>query len=337
MEQFYSELRNSIREISEFNETNCEELVEKKNNQVVNALKVIMLICEKARKEGLLALDEYARRMFAKNGMDEDLFKALLLVMDGTDPSYLEDIMMMRYYTGNYAGYDALTYFIYMKGMLYVQKGMNPIIIEESLVSMLPRDMEKRLVIKDEKKHRWSKILSVEDEEEFFRVTPESFEEMKERFCKNSPKISFEEEGALNIMLANYIISELDDRSMQRVMREIDDEELEIALRGLDSSARIKIITNLSQSLANIIMETSEAIRWTTVREVGKVCLHIVSVIVRLCDTGELDIGFSEKFEKIVREIKEIEIPYEALDKKKHDLHNVMREYISQSEKKRYL
>lgn len=337
MNLFYAELRNVIKEIEEFDKVNRDECVEEKRNQVIKALKNVLLICLLARKEGLLALEEYASEKLLQKGMEEVLFRVILLVVDGTDPEYVEDIMAMKYYSGGYTDYDALTYFIYLKGMLSVQKGMNPRIIEEQLLAMLPRSLKDSLIITYEEGYRWSQILSKEDEEAFFKVPPEAFEEKRERFCKHSPTISIEEDGSLNIILASYMISELDDRSMQRVLREIDNQELAVALKGLDSLARTKVIMNLSKSVANLVMEDCERTRWVTVHDVGKSCLHIVLIIIKLYNSGEIRTGHAENASELVRELNELEISYETLESKKYKLHNVMREYIRESKKKRYL
>ena len=107
--------------------------------------KVMVDFSEKARREGILALDEGIddnSGIYADlHGMLWDYFKVLMrLVVDGTDPSVIENIATYLVSTTNANNDVLLTMMVISEGVLSIQAGDNPRILTERLLSMLGWD-----------------------------------------------------------------------------------------------------------------------------------------------------------------------------------------------------
>ncbi len=110
--------------------------------------KVMVDFSEKARREGLLALDEGIddnSGIYADlHGMLWDYFKVLMrLVVDGTDASVIENIATYLVSTTNANNDVLLTMMVISEGVLSIQAGDNPRILTERLLSMLGWDGRK--------------------------------------------------------------------------------------------------------------------------------------------------------------------------------------------------
>ena len=110
--------------------------------------KVMVDFSEKARREGILALDEGIddnSGIYADlHGMLWDYFKVLMrLVVDGTDASVIENIATYLVSTTNANNDVLLTMMVISEGVLSIQAGDNPRILTERLLSMLGWDGRK--------------------------------------------------------------------------------------------------------------------------------------------------------------------------------------------------
>ena len=92
----------------------------------------------------------------------------------------------------------------------------------------------------------------------------------------------------------------LDNRSIQRVLREIDNNDLALALKNSNQEVQKVIFGNVSQRLASMIREDMEYMGPVRVKDVEEAQLKIVNVIRRLEDVGEIIISRSGGDEIIV-------------------------------------
>ncbi len=83
----------------------------------------------------------------------------------------------------------------------------------------------------------------------------------------------------------------LDDKSIQRVLREIDNNDLALALKNANEEVQSVIFNNVSQRLADMIKEDMEFMGPVRVRDVEEAQLKIVNVIRKLEDAGEIIIS----------------------------------------------
>ncbi len=83
----------------------------------------------------------------------------------------------------------------------------------------------------------------------------------------------------------------LDDRAMQRVLREVDNNDLAMALKGSNEQVQNKIFNNLSKRLAVMIKEDMEFMGPVRMKDVEEAQQKIVNIIRKLEDSAEIVIS----------------------------------------------
>lgn len=86
-------------------------------------------------------------------------------------------------------------------------------------------------------------------------------------------------------------ILSLDDKSIQRVLREIDNNELAVALKGSSEEVQQVIFNNLSKRLGTMIREDMEFMGPVRLKDVEEAQQKIVNVIRKLEDSAEIIIS----------------------------------------------
>ena len=80
----------------------------------------------------------------------------------------------------------------------------------------------------------------------------------------------------------------LDDRSIQRVLREVDARDLAIALKGASDAVKEKIFKNMSQRARQMLQEEMEYMGPVRVKQIEEAQQKIISIIRRLEEAGEI-------------------------------------------------
>ncbi len=83
-------------------------------------------------------------------------------------------------------------------------------------------------------------------------------------------------------------ILSLDDRSVQRVLREVDNNELAVALKGANEDVQNLIFNNMSKRLATMIREDMEFMGPVRMKDVEEAQQRIVNIIRKLEDSAEI-------------------------------------------------
>ena len=83
----------------------------------------------------------------------------------------------------------------------------------------------------------------------------------------------------------------LDDKSIQRVLREVDNNDIAVALKSVNEDVQNAIFNNVSKRLAAMIKENMEFMGPVRLKDVEEAQQKIVSVIRRLEDSGEIVIA----------------------------------------------
>lgn len=86
-------------------------------------------------------------------------------------------------------------------------------------------------------------------------------------------------------------ILSLDDRSVQRVLREVDNNELAVALKGSNEEVQNLIFSNLSSRLATMIREDMDFMGPVRMKDVEEAQQKIVNIIRKLEDSAEIIIS----------------------------------------------
>ena len=92
----------------------------------------------------------------------------------------------------------------------------------------------------------------------------------------------------------------LDDRAIQKVMREVDSQELAKALKSVDAEVQDKIFKNMSMRAAGMLKEDMEYMGPVRLKDVEEAQERIVAIIRRLEETGEIIVARSGEDEIIV-------------------------------------
>ncbi|AER00845.1 flagellar switch complex protein [Leptospira interrogans serovar Lai str. IPAV] len=80
----------------------------------------------------------------------------------------------------------------------------------------------------------------------------------------------------------------LDDRAIQKVMREVDNSDLAKALKSVDTEVQEKIFKNMSKRAANLLREDMDFMGPIRIKDVEDAQQKIVNIIRKLEDAGEI-------------------------------------------------
>ena len=83
----------------------------------------------------------------------------------------------------------------------------------------------------------------------------------------------------------------LDDRSIQRVLRDVDNNDLAVALKGANENVQAAIFNNLSKRLSAMIREDMEYMGPVRMKDVEEAQQKIVNIIRKLEDSAEIVIS----------------------------------------------
>lgn len=86
-------------------------------------------------------------------------------------------------------------------------------------------------------------------------------------------------------------LAEMDDRSMQRLLREVQNEQLVLALKGSDKKVKDKIMTNMSSRAAEMLAEDLESAGPAKVSAVDGAQKEILGIARKLAEDGEINLG----------------------------------------------
>ena len=89
-------------------------------------------------------------------------------------------------------------------------------------------------------------------------------------------------------MTFSDVIIELDNRSIQKVLREVDTHELANSMEGEDETVQEKIFSNMSKRAAQMLKEDMEYMGPVLLKNVKESQVKIISIIRHLADIGEI-------------------------------------------------
>jgi flagellar motor switch protein FliG len=92
----------------------------------------------------------------------------------------------------------------------------------------------------------------------------------------------------------------LDDRSIQKVLREVDSKDLALALKTASEEVSSRIMKNMSKRAAEMLQEDIDFMGPARLRDIEDAQQKIVATIRRLEDTGEIIIARGGEDEVIV-------------------------------------
>ncbi|PSR33680.1 MAG: flagellar motor switch protein FliG [Sulfobacillus benefaciens] len=103
-----------------------------------------------------------------------------------------------------------------------------------------------------------------------------------------------------NRMFVFENIVQIEDKSVQKVLRRVDNKTLAMALKGTAPEVSQKVMRNLSQKAAELLKDDIEVLGPVRIRDVEQAQREIVNIIRQLEDQGELVISRGERDDFVV-------------------------------------
>ncbi len=256
-----------------------EEIAQKTDNgleSLTKACRAVIQLSNIARKEGLLSLEEAA----CEGKMDdlfmvEDLKKIVLLVVDGTDPDAINDICMKTYFSKDYSGVNALVFLLYMDGMIQIQAGENPRVLEESIRCYMPDEVNVQLdKLKEDDEARKASENKTAWEQMFDRDFP----------LKNQAIYDY------TVKLVDYCIAVMPAEDLMKLIKDFEMHDLAVLLKGLSGKTVKRIYDCLSEKDAADISEMSKYLCLVRCIEIDKKADRLFKKMVRLADMNEITV-----------------------------------------------
>lgn len=242
----------------------CRLADDHEEEQLFDAAIRILTFSTMVQNEGLLAIED------AIDDSAPEYFKKLvLLAADGINPKLLLEIAANKYWLMNPEGIDAMVYYFYIRGILFIQAGENIHLIETLLGSLIPEEWQD-----DYKK-------SIAD------MKSKSQTETIRDFSNIHPV--FQDVNLLEKLYAlETEILSLSDDAVQKFLRKTDNFVLTICLYGFQEKTREKIMNNITERLRFMLQEDIACLENIEETDVLKEVLHLTGIINRLRDSGEI-------------------------------------------------
>ncbi len=128
-------------------------------------------------------------------------------------------------------------------------------------------------------------------------VDRETEKNILDGLTKRDPELAQE---VKNLLFVFEDIINLDDRSIQRILKEVDGKELALALKVANDDLLARVYKNMSTRAGQMLKEEIEVLGPTRMREVGKAQQQIVDVIRTLEENGQIVIARGAKDERLV-------------------------------------
>lgn len=143
-----------------------------------------------------------------------------------------------------------------------------------------------------------SKLGGIQQAADILNLVGQRFEKnILAGIAKENPDLAAE---IKNLMFVFEDIINLDDRSIQKVLREVDNKELAMALKASSEELKAKILANMSRRAAEMVEEELSYMGPVRLREVEEVQQRVIDVIRRLEDEGQIVISHDASEDQMV-------------------------------------
>ncbi len=271
---FYTELR---RRSEELRSSRISLPGKNQYKDFFRGLSVITEMASKARSEGLLALEEN-EEIYAHYPLGTYLTRLVQLIVDGTDKKLVEEMGMALYFSAGFKSAQGLLFLLYLQGFLAIQDNENPLVIENRLGAMLP----------DKVMEQYREKRTDEAEKEAVESNQKTGEDLLEELYRQKCPVSQDHEYYLIFKMAEYAFISMDDRSIQRFLRDVDNCDLAIFLKGQSGASCQAIMNNLSRRLSIMIAEDMDFMGSVRLKDIADATRKILRTLFRLMNAGEI-------------------------------------------------
>ena len=132
---------DELKEIREKALVGVRDIAKDNKDRIKEAYEWVMRLYRVARSEGLLAL-EYEVGFIPKDmPLCKEICAMVRFVTNGTEPKFLAELMTLKFMGEGYQRLEALLYFLYARGMLLIQAGESPWLVEAVFSAVIPADI----------------------------------------------------------------------------------------------------------------------------------------------------------------------------------------------------
>lgn len=247
-----------------FDRTRCPR---SKKRECVELIASIITLSERARRMGLLALEDDLGKV-----TDPMMKKGLLLVVDGTDPDIVYDVLYAYMLSYHSRGVGLLKAVIALEGVLAIQSGDNPRLIAEKLSVFLGKDIDLWETYWNNRLNTSPGIVSE------YSIGTEGYAVPAQKASVNSgfEGMDFEK------------LAEMADRFIQKILREVDSRDLAVALKGASARMQEKVCSNMSNRAAMLLKEDMDYMGPVRMDDVVCCQERILTIACRLAEAGEI-------------------------------------------------
>lgn len=129
------------------------------------------------------------------------------------------------------------------------------------------------------------------------RVGAEAMKEIMRHLEQKEPQLA---QDIKTLMFLFADIVQVDDRGIQRVLREIDKKDLALSLKVADEGLKTKILSNMSERAQEMLREELQYMGPTRLKDVEAAQARIVAVVRQLEESGEIMISGRGGTEELV-------------------------------------
>ena len=188
------------------------------------------------------------------------------MLIDGIEPESLRDILMNYSLCGGYKGKELLIRILIIEGILAIQQGVHTLILREKLSSFLGEDF-------------------IDGIQKHFGLDSESQLKKIDTFViKNQDKPPFTKETSL----LEEPLGRMDNRSLQRLLREIDAVTLVTAISGVSGKTQTKVLRNVSKKLAVELIDEMETLAIPITSEIADSQKRVLEIMHSLRNQGDI-------------------------------------------------
>lgn len=220
---------------------------DKEKEECLPIIEMIIRLANIARHEGLLSMENQI------SDLDSPfLKKAIMLIVDGSNPELIKNIMQTQILSGNHTGFELLSRLIMLEGCLCVQDGENPRIIATKLGAIMGEKYCLQAVVE------WKrKVLKAE---------AERFAEWRRWLVEEEADDPARECSPLEIMLRG-----MPEASIQRLGNELEIDTIASAMEGWrwrKGAPAIRIIVRcMPESQKQLVWEAYKDLHCRMVKE----------------------------------------------------------------------
>ena len=229
---FYNELKTATRDIA----AKKGKTKTAGNKALLDTCRQILDIAFVVRREGLPVLEAFTHKI-----EDKSIAAMIMYAIDGTSNEILEDICWSKYFASELEGYDALIYMLWLKGILSMQEGENPIVISEMLKAMIPPELA----------DKFDEIYAESQRKAMLPYGGAVNMDTVNRLVDEAAVPEKGTEGYLLMRISDHIFNDiLNDEAIGMITQNIERKTLATAFRVFDSRTRQKFFNNMPEDAA---------------------------------------------------------------------------------------